>query len=184
VTVQALIDNLVERGLDPAVPRLFIIDGAKALSKAIRRRGAQIAARFGAARVATSMGAGRSRQGRKADPQPRPTSRTRLVRTSGAVVVVHGQFALHGVVPLISLHPLPPGYGRSRCQSSWLDRCCSAAVCCARAHPAIADTASLGYETNGRWLGTAYLFKWDCHPFHTALKGIYITTTLVVRLCV
>jgi putative transposase len=36
-TVQALIDNLVERGLDPAVTRLFIIDGAKALSKAIRR---------------------------------------------------------------------------------------------------------------------------------------------------
>src|SRR4051794_276150 len=36
-TVQALLDNLVERGLDPAVARLFIIDGAKALSKAIRR---------------------------------------------------------------------------------------------------------------------------------------------------
>jgi putative transposase len=35
--VQALIDNLVERGLDPAIPRLFIIDGAKALSKTIRR---------------------------------------------------------------------------------------------------------------------------------------------------
>jgi putative transposase len=34
-TVQALLDNLVE--LDPAVGRLFIIDGAKALSKAIRR---------------------------------------------------------------------------------------------------------------------------------------------------
>src|SRR3954447_14946708 len=34
-TVQALLDNLVERGLDPAVARLFIIDGAK--SKAIRR---------------------------------------------------------------------------------------------------------------------------------------------------
>jgi putative transposase len=33
--VQALIDNLVARGLDPAVPRLFIIDGS--LSKAIRR---------------------------------------------------------------------------------------------------------------------------------------------------
>ena len=32
----ALIDNLVERGLDPAAPRLFIIDGSKALSKAIR----------------------------------------------------------------------------------------------------------------------------------------------------
>ncbi len=36
-TVQSLIDNLIERGLDPAVPRLFIIDGAKALSRAIRR---------------------------------------------------------------------------------------------------------------------------------------------------
>jgi putative transposase len=35
-TVQALLDNLVERGLDPAVGRLFIVDGAKALSKAIR----------------------------------------------------------------------------------------------------------------------------------------------------
>jgi len=35
-TVAALIDNLIERGLDPAVPRLFIIDGPKALSKAIR----------------------------------------------------------------------------------------------------------------------------------------------------
>jgi putative transposase len=34
--VQALIDNLVERGLDPAVCRLFIVDGAKALTKVIR----------------------------------------------------------------------------------------------------------------------------------------------------
>ena len=34
---QALIDSLVARGLDPAVPRLFIIDGSKALSRAIRR---------------------------------------------------------------------------------------------------------------------------------------------------
>ena len=32
--VQALIDNLIERGLDPTVCRLFIIDGAKALSTA------------------------------------------------------------------------------------------------------------------------------------------------------
>ena len=31
--VQALIDNLIERGLDPTVCRLFIIDCAKALSK-------------------------------------------------------------------------------------------------------------------------------------------------------
>ena len=36
VVVQALLDNLVSRGLDPSVPRLFIVDGAKALSKAIR----------------------------------------------------------------------------------------------------------------------------------------------------
>jgi putative transposase len=36
-TARALIANLVDRGLDPAVPRLFIIDGSKALSTAIRR---------------------------------------------------------------------------------------------------------------------------------------------------
>ena len=36
-TVQALLDNLTARGLDPDVPRLFILDGAKALSKAVRR---------------------------------------------------------------------------------------------------------------------------------------------------
>ena len=35
--VQALVDNLIERGLDPTLCRLFIVDGAKALSKAIRR---------------------------------------------------------------------------------------------------------------------------------------------------
>lgn len=35
-TAQALLDNLIGRGLDPTVPRLFIVDGAKALSTAIR----------------------------------------------------------------------------------------------------------------------------------------------------
>ena len=35
--VQALLDNLLARGLDPTVSRLFVVDGAKALSKAIRR---------------------------------------------------------------------------------------------------------------------------------------------------
>jgi hypothetical protein len=35
--VQALIDDLIERGLDPKICRLFIVDGAKALSKVIRR---------------------------------------------------------------------------------------------------------------------------------------------------
>lgn len=36
-TVQALLDNLIERGLDPEGCYLFIVDGAKALSKALRR---------------------------------------------------------------------------------------------------------------------------------------------------
>lgn len=35
--VQALLDNLLARGLDPHATRLFIIDGAKALTKAIRQ---------------------------------------------------------------------------------------------------------------------------------------------------
>ena len=35
--VQALLDDLVGRGLDPAACRLFIVDGSKALTKAIRR---------------------------------------------------------------------------------------------------------------------------------------------------
>jgi putative transposase len=35
--VQALLDNLIERGLDPNVCRLFIVDGSKALIKAIRK---------------------------------------------------------------------------------------------------------------------------------------------------
>jgi putative transposase len=32
----ALLDNRVERGFDPKLPRLLILDGAKALSKAVR----------------------------------------------------------------------------------------------------------------------------------------------------
>ena len=35
--VQALLDNLIERGLDPKLCRLFIVDGSKALIKAMRR---------------------------------------------------------------------------------------------------------------------------------------------------
>ncbi len=37
VVVQALLDNLIDRGLNPKLCRLFIIDGAKALSRAIRK---------------------------------------------------------------------------------------------------------------------------------------------------
>jgi hypothetical protein len=32
---QALLDNLIERGLDPKVPRLFILDRAEALSQGV-----------------------------------------------------------------------------------------------------------------------------------------------------
>jgi putative transposase len=46
--VQALINNLLERGLNPTVCRLFIIDGAKALSKVIRRPSAPIRRSSGA----------------------------------------------------------------------------------------------------------------------------------------
>ena len=35
--MQALLDNRIERGVDPAGCYLFIVDGAKALSKALRR---------------------------------------------------------------------------------------------------------------------------------------------------
>ena len=40
--VQALIDNLIARGLDPAVPRLFIIDGSR---RSRKRSGAASGAR-------------------------------------------------------------------------------------------------------------------------------------------
>ena len=87
--VQALIDDLIERGLDPAVPRLFIIDGSKALAKAIRRsfgrhtpiqrcrdpqgaehHGASIAgaACLGPARVAPGLGTRRRGEGGEVDP--------------------------------------------------------------------------------------------------------------------
>ena len=37
VNAEALLDNLIERGLDTKVCRLFIVDGSKALIKAVRR---------------------------------------------------------------------------------------------------------------------------------------------------
>jgi putative transposase len=49
-TVQALLDNLVGRGLDPTICRLFIVDGAKALTKAIRRTFGQHTPRSSAVR--------------------------------------------------------------------------------------------------------------------------------------
>ena len=94
-TVQAMLDNLIERGLDPERPRLYIVDGAKALSKAIRRtfgraaalqrcqvhKGRNITDRLdeslhaGVRKVnAAGLAAGRRGQGRTALAQPRPPS--------------------------------------------------------------------------------------------------------------
>ena len=91
--VQALIDNLIERGLDPTVCRLFIIDGAKALSKAIRKTFGRhtpiqrcqvhkarniierLAKPLHASRpqgAASGLGTRRCREGGEADPQSRP----------------------------------------------------------------------------------------------------------------
>ena len=99
--VQALIDDLIERGLDPAVPRLFIIDGSKALAKAIRRsfgrphtdpalpdpqgpqhHGASISssACLGPACVAPSLGTRRCGEGGETDPQSRPAPGARRPR--------------------------------------------------------------------------------------------------------
>ena len=96
-TVQALIDNLVERGLDPGgaaalhhrwlegaiqgdPPNLRTRCGDPALpdSQGAQHYGAvaQIDARFGAARITASLGNGRRREGRKAASQSRPPSRT------------------------------------------------------------------------------------------------------------
>ena len=105
-TVQALIDNLLARGLDPAVPRLFIIDGSKALSKAIRRnfgrRGdstvpdsqgpqhhgaaAKAIARYSPPGVAPSLGVGRRRKGREVDPQSCPTAGTDAPGVSASIL--------------------------------------------------------------------------------------------------
>ena len=37
-TVKELIDNIVERGIDEKVRRLYIIEGEKEMTKAIRRK--------------------------------------------------------------------------------------------------------------------------------------------------
>ena len=100
-TVQALIDNLIERGTrsnratpvhhrwrkgavqgDP--PHLWTRCGDPALpdSQGAQHSGAvaQIDARFGAARLAASLGNGRRRKGRNPHSQSRPPSRTGLER--------------------------------------------------------------------------------------------------------
>ena len=105
VVVQALIDNLLARGLDPTLPRLFIVDGAKALSKAIRNtfgvaaaiqrcqvhkgrniieRLPQHLARERQEGAPSGLGPGRRRQGRAALAQPGPASGVMRNRASRA----------------------------------------------------------------------------------------------------
>ena len=68
--VRALIDNLLARGLDPTLPRLFIVDGAKALSKALRNT-------FG---VAAAIQRCQVHKGRNIDRAPAPNICTRASR--------------------------------------------------------------------------------------------------------
>jgi transposase-like protein len=102
--VQALLDNLIDRGLDPEVCRLFIIDGARALSKAIRKtfgrhtpiqrcqvhKARNIAERLPkhlacqrAQGAASGVGTERRGKGGKVDPQPRPPPGARDPRRFG-----------------------------------------------------------------------------------------------------
>src|SRR3954464_9696906 len=90
VVVQALLDDLVGRGLDPAICRLFIVDGAKALSKAIRRtfgRDTPInAARF--TRPATSLSGCRKPCRRRSGGRcGRPGNWTTRPRPSGCCAI-------------------------------------------------------------------------------------------------
>jgi len=87
--VQALLDNLIDRNLDPNVCRLFVVDGAKALSKAIRRTfGADIPiqrcqvhkARNILDRLPPELHAGVRRTLRQAWEQEDPVKAERLVR--------------------------------------------------------------------------------------------------------
>ena len=88
--VQALLDNLIQRGLDPTLCRLFIVDGVEGADQGDpshlrpahadpavpdpqgaqhHRTAAQASARLGARGIAPSLGTGRCGQGRTADPQ-------------------------------------------------------------------------------------------------------------------
>lgn len=87
--VQALLDNLIDRGLDPKVCRLFVVDGAKALTKAIRRSfGADIPiqrcqvhkARNITGRLAPELHAGVRRTLRQAWEMDGPEQAERLLR--------------------------------------------------------------------------------------------------------
>jgi putative transposase len=89
---QALLDNLMERGLDPKVCRLFVIDGAKTLSKAIRKTSdatrrssaakstrpaiswsaCQVSATRRAQAIAAGVGIGRCGESREASAQSCP----------------------------------------------------------------------------------------------------------------
>ena len=77
VVVQALLDNLL--AIDPTLPRLFIVDGAKALSKAIRNT-------FGVARAPETV-----TSAPLTSKALRPGTRTTQTRPNGCCAEHFGQ---------------------------------------------------------------------------------------------
>lgn len=81
--VQARLDNLIERGTDPMLCRLFIVDGSKAVIKAIRRTFGRRAPISGA-QTGTCAEADLQRYGTRAPPAcadgPNPADRGAGVR--------------------------------------------------------------------------------------------------------
>jgi putative transposase len=116
-TVQALLDNLVERGLDPAGVWLFIIDGAKALSKAIPLARTRRSSAVRCTRRATSLNGCPNRcTPRCAGPCGRPGRWTMPPRPSGWSGTWRGAWRRTGPA---SRPPSWKGWRRSCAWSGW-----------------------------------------------------------------
>jgi hypothetical protein len=120
-TVQALIDNLVERGLDPTVRRLFIIDGAKALSKAIRRDAA-------IQRCADRKHSESDEKNRLASPAvgPMPDEQRQRQHDALSRSRTEGEPAIESSGPMTVLPPFPgtDWTDRERAEIDRLEACC------------------------------------------------------------
>src|SRR6202521_3812044 len=170
--VQALIDDLIERGLDPAGPRLFIIDGSKALAKAIRRsfgrphadpalpdpqgpqhHGASSAgaACLGPAHVASGLGARRRGEGGEADPQ----SRQRLERAAPGV----SKSILEGLDEILTVSRLglPAELRRS--------------LACTNIIENMMGTVRRVTRNVKRWSSPSMALRWTTAAMHEAKKG-------------
>ena len=171
---QALIDNLIERGLDPKVCRLFIVDGAKALSKAIRRTfgahtpiqrcrnsqgaqrdraPAQTAARLRAPGAAASLGDGRRRQGRAADPHSCPATGTGGRPTGVAASILEGLDEMLTVGRL----GLPPQLRRAFACTNFIEN--------------MMGTVRRVCRNVKRWRTAAMALRWTAAAMIEAMKG-------------